>query len=79
MPIPEFSFSGDQVFSGTTASPTILAGSYPIADALYSDVLNFDDEGALGSATITGTQGVCPRTVNLLAARYGDGTNASDE
>jgi len=46
MPIPEFSFSGDQVFSGPSTSPTILPGVYPIADALYSDALNFDDEGA---------------------------------
>ena len=53
MPIPEFSFSGNQVFSGTTNSPTILPGSYPIADATYSDAANFDDEGASGTVTIS--------------------------
>ena len=52
MPIPEFSFSGGQAFSGTTASPTIVLGSYPVADALYSDALNYDDEGASGTVTI---------------------------
>jgi hypothetical protein len=43
MPIPEFSFSGGQVFSGTTASPTVIPGSYPVSDVIYSDAINFDD------------------------------------
>jgi hypothetical protein len=60
MPIPEFSFSGDQVFSGTPGNPTILPGSYSVGDALYSDALNYDDEGAFGTVTITGTQSAVP-------------------
>jgi hypothetical protein len=53
MPIPEFSFSGDQVFSGTPGSPTILPGSYPVSNVTYSDAINFDDEGASGAAAIS--------------------------
>jgi hypothetical protein len=60
MPIPEFSFSGDQVFSGTTASPMIIPGSYPVSDVTYSDAINFDDEGASGTVTITGTSTTSP-------------------
>lgn len=51
-PIPEFTFSGNQVFLGTTSNPAILAGSYPVSDALYSDAVNYDDEGAKGTITI---------------------------
>jgi hypothetical protein len=53
MPIPEFSFSGDQVFSGTPDVPTILPSSYPVTDVTYSDAINFDDEGASGTVTIS--------------------------
>ena len=53
-PIPIFSIEGDQAFSGLTTSPLILAGDYPISDVTYSDALNYDDEGAVGTATITG-------------------------
>jgi hypothetical protein len=60
MPIPEFSFSGDQVFSGTTTSPVILSGGYPVRDVTYSDAINFDDEGASGTVTITGTSSTTP-------------------
>lgn len=52
MPIPEFSFAGDQVFSGTTQMPVMLAGSYPVSDVTYSDSENFDDEGASGVVKI---------------------------
>jgi hypothetical protein len=60
MPIPEFGFSGGQVFSGTTSSPTIIPGSYPISDVTYSDSLNYDDEGASGTVTITGASATVP-------------------
>ncbi len=53
VPIPEFSFSGGEVFSGTSVSPTIIPGSYPVTDALYSDALNYDDEGASGTVVIS--------------------------
>jgi RHS repeat-associated protein len=60
MPIPEFSFSGNQVFSGTPGSPTILLGSYPVGDVTYSDAINFDDEGASGTVTIAAPQSTVP-------------------
>jgi len=60
MPIPEFIFSGDPAFSGTTDSPTILPGSYPVGDVTYSDALNYDDEGASGTVTIGGPQSSAP-------------------
>ncbi|MDQ6707369.1 MAG: hypothetical protein M3Z85_15500, partial [Acidobacteriota bacterium] len=41
-PVPIFDFSGPQVFSGTTAAPTILAGSYAVSDWTYSDAQNYD-------------------------------------
>jgi hypothetical protein len=65
MPIPEFSLSGGQAFSGTTAGPTITAGSYPVADVIYSDALNFDDEGASGTVTIKGTSSTVPEPSSL--------------
>ena len=48
--VPEFSFSGGQAFSGSTISPTILAGDYPLSGWSYSDSLNFDSHGASNSA-----------------------------
>jgi RHS repeat-associated protein len=65
MPIAEFGFSGDQLFSGTTASPTIIPGSYPVSDALYSDAINFDDEGASGTVTIAAPQSTVPEPSTL--------------
>jgi hypothetical protein len=43
VPIPEFSFQGAQLFSGSTASPTLLAGTYPVSEFIYSDAANYDD------------------------------------
>jgi RHS repeat-associated protein len=60
MPIPEFSFSGGQVFSGTPGSPMILPGSYPVSDVTYSDAINYDDEGASGTVTIAAPQSTVP-------------------
>jgi len=69
MPIPEFTFSGNQAFSGTTTNPTILAGSYPLSDVLYSDSLNYDDQGASGAVTFaassTTTSAPEPSTLRL--------------
>jgi hypothetical protein len=68
--IPEFTFSGSQVFSGTTTSPTILAGDYSVSDVIYSDNVNYDDEGAAeavaigsGSTTVGSPE---PSTFGLL-------------
>jgi YD repeat-containing protein len=71
MPIPEFSFSGEQVFSGTTASPTLIPGSYPVSDVTYSDALNFDDEGASGTVTITVAQSTVPEPSTLWLVLLG--------
>jgi hypothetical protein len=72
IPLPEFTFSGGQVFSGTPANPTILAGGYPISDVLYSDSINYDDEGASGSVAIlsvpTMTSSPEPSTLWLFVA-----------
>ncbi len=65
MATPEFSFSGNQVFSGTPASPTIIPGSYPVGDAIYSDAINFDEEGASGTVTITAPQTTVPEPSSL--------------
>jgi RHS repeat-associated protein len=65
MPIPEFSFSGDQVFSGMAASPTILPGSYPVSDVTYSDALNYDDEGASGTVAISGGWATVPEPSSI--------------
>jgi len=42
-PIPEFSFEGAQLFSGSLTSPTLLTGSFAVSDWTYSDTVNFDD------------------------------------
>ena len=65
MPIPEFSFSGDQVFSGPTTMPTIIPGSYPVGDVTYSDSLNFDDEGTSGRVTVAVSQSTVPEPSTL--------------
>jgi hypothetical protein len=66
LPIPEFSFSGNSVFSETTTNPSILPGSYPISDALYSDAINFDDEGASGTVSITTSASTVPEPCSFL-------------
>jgi hypothetical protein len=71
IPIPEFSFSGAQVFSGTPASPTISPGSYSISDALYSDAINFDDEGASGTVFLTTTPAPVPEPSALWLCATG--------
>ena len=43
VPIPEFSFQGAQLFSGSTTSPTLVAGTYPVSEFVYSDAANYDD------------------------------------
>ena len=43
VPIPEFSFQGAQLFSGSTANPTLLPGTYPVSEFIYSDAVNYDD------------------------------------
>jgi hypothetical protein len=65
-PIPEFSLSGDQVFSGTPGSPMILPGSYPVSDALYSDAINFDDEGASGTVSVATSTSTVPEPCSFI-------------
>jgi hypothetical protein len=40
----EFSFQGDQAFSGTTSAPTFSAGSFSVSSWTYSDPNNYDFE-----------------------------------
>jgi hypothetical protein len=43
----EFSFEGDQAFSGTTSAPTFSAGSFNVSSWTYSDPNNFDIEAPI--------------------------------
>ncbi len=43
VPVPEFSFQGVQLFSGSTSNPTLLTGTYPVNEFIYSDAINYDD------------------------------------
>ena len=65
-PIPEFSFSGDVVFTGTTTNPTINPNSYTVTDVIYSDASNYDDEGATATVTITAATETTPEPSTLL-------------
>ncbi len=51
--IPEFSFLGSQVFSGSTTTPAIVPGNYAVDSWTYSDNLNYDNHpSALGTVSI---------------------------
>src|ERR1700761_499448 len=38
----DFTFTGEQAFSGNTTSPVFTANNYPVSSWTYSDPLNFD-------------------------------------
>jgi hypothetical protein len=50
--IPEFSFSGPVLFSGSSSDPSIASGGYPIAEMLYTDASNYDDQVNAGVVTV---------------------------
>jgi hypothetical protein len=49
----DFSFEGDQAFSGTTAAPVFAAGQYNVTGVTYSDPTNFDSPAAIGDVSIS--------------------------
>ena len=66
--IPEFTFSGPQLFSGSTQSPNISPGSYAVREWLYTDSMNYDDHVRPGTTvTVSNAAGVPePASVALL-------------
>ena len=62
----EFSFEGNQAFSGTTAAPVFTVGKLTVTDWTYSDPSNFDTEAA-GTASTVPT----PEPSTLLIAGCG--------
>ena len=61
----DFSFEGDQAFSGTTAAPAFSIGQYNIAGVIYFDPANFDSPTPIGDASINPTPE--PSTVLLVS------------
>jgi hypothetical protein len=61
----EFSFQGDQAFSGTTAAPVFAAGQYDITAVMYDDPTNFDTPAPIGDVSITPAPE--PSTVLLIS------------
>jgi DNA-binding beta-propeller fold protein YncE len=60
----EFSFEGDQAFSGTTAAPVFTTGKLTVTDWTYSDPANFDSE-VTGAASVVPTPE--PSTILLVS------------
>lgn len=67
-PVPQFSFEGSQVFSGTTSNPTILSGTYSTAYWSYSDSLNFDSHTSPGDVVTIAVAVPEPGSSGLLSA-----------
>jgi hypothetical protein len=61
----DFSFQGDQAFSGTTAAPAFAVGQYNVTGENYSDPANFDFPSAIGDVSITPSPE--PSTVLLIS------------
>jgi hypothetical protein len=49
----EFTFQGDQAFSGTTAAPAFAAGRYNVTGVTYEDPANFDFPAAILDVSIS--------------------------
>ena len=64
--VPEFTFSGPQLFSGSAQNPSILPGSYAVSETLYVDSVNFDDQVHPGtSVSVTGSSSATPEPASL--------------
>ena len=50
---PNFSISGAQVFTGTTAAPVFATGSYSVSGITYSDPSNFDSVPTAANLSVT--------------------------
>ncbi len=65
---PEFSLYGPQLYTGTIASPTLLAGSFPVSESIFSDMANYDDQVSPGSfALVSAVTTPEPATLGLLS------------
>ncbi len=64
----EFSFQGDQLFSGTPAVPTFAAGQHSITGVTYSDPTNFDSAAAIGNVSVSAASATPePSTLLLIS------------
>ena len=50
--IPEFSFAGPQIYSGSNQDPTITPGSFGVAQSLYTDGVNYDNQVSPGTTVL---------------------------
>ena len=50
--IPEFSFSGPQIYGGSNQDPTITSGSFAVAQFLYTDGVNYDNQVLPGAMVL---------------------------
>ena len=69
--IPEFVFSGPQLYSGTTQNPALSAGSYAVSEILYTDNTNYDDQLNPASAISVANAGLAtpePASLALFSA-----------
>ena len=69
--IPELSFAGAQIFSGSTTSPTIVPGSYAVASWNYSDAANFDQHSTSSSVVLVVTAVPEPSNLGMTLAVAG--------
>jgi len=65
--VPEFSFEGPQVFMGTTTTPVLNLGQFPVNSWTFSDALNFDNH-LNASSTVAIAPTPEPSTLCLLIA-----------
>jgi len=65
--VPEFSFEGPQVFTGTTTTPVLTLGQFAVSSWTFSDALNFDSRSN-ASSTVAIAPAPEPSTLCLLVA-----------
>ena len=65
VPIPEFSLTGPQLFSGTTSQPTMITGAFLASGWSYSDASNFNVQSPTSTA-VSATAVPEPSTWSLL-------------
>ena len=65
---PEFSLYGPQLYTGTVTSPTLLTGSFHVAESVFSDTANYDDQVDPGTFAIVSAAATPePATFGLLS------------
>ena len=50
--IPEFSFTGPQIYTGSNQNPTFTPGSFAVAQFLYTDGVNYDNQVSPGATVL---------------------------